>query len=378
MKLLNVNIAIDTGIGGGTGERTFQMSRFLGKAGIDCAILTLDLGITAERLSALGGVAVTLLPCIWQRYYVFPLPEPRIAKLVEWADVVHLMGHWTLLNAAVYREARRLEKPYVVCPAGALPIYGRSTVLKHFYNRLIGTRIVRHASAHVAITEKERAHFHAYGVIDNRMFTIPNGIDAEEFSAGDAEAFRRDFGLPDKPLILFVGRLAEIKGPDLLLRAFVELRSELKDFQLVFVGPDGGQLQNLKAIAAGARLMDRIHFLGHVSQKSKVDAYATARLLVIPSRREAMSIVVLEAGICETPVLITDQCGFDQIERIGGGKIVTATVEGLKGGLVSLLARPRPLPDMGKKLAAFTRQHFLWESIAGRYQQLFELLLSRG
>jgi glycosyltransferase involved in cell wall biosynthesis len=91
-----------------------------------------------------------------------------------------------------------------------------------------------------------------------------------------------------------------------------------------------------------------------------------------------MSIVVLEAGACATPVLMTDQCGFDQIEQIGGGKVVPATVEGLKQGLQALAARPQDLPEMGARLAAFTRQNFSWESVVLQYRDLFEQLLTRG
>jgi glycosyltransferase involved in cell wall biosynthesis len=321
---------------------------------------------------------VTQLRCILQRYYVFPLPERRIAELVKWADIVHLIGHWTLLNAAVYRQASRAGKPYVLCPAGALPIFGRSPILKAIYNKMIGVRIVREASACIAITDKERPDLHAYGVDDDKIFKIPNGIDPEEFEAADPASFRRQFGLRDDPLILYVGRLHELKGPDLLLRAFIDARDKLKDHHLVFAGPDGGELQKLTSITAEANLTARVHFLGYISPKSKIDAYAAASLVAIPSRREAMSLVVLEAGICGTPVLISDQCGFDQIEEIGGGKVVSATAEGLREGLVALLTGPGRLHEMGARLAAFTRQNFLWESVVQRYKRLFEQLLACG
>lgn len=378
MKVLNVNFAIDTAIGGGTGERTFQMSRFLGRSGVDCAVLTLDLGITPDRLAALDGVSVTALRCVLPRYFVFPLPERRIADLVAWADIVHLMGHWTLLNAAVYREARRAGKPYVVCPAGALPIFGRSPILKAIYNRVVGVQIVSQATACIAITDKERPDFHSYGVDDDRIFKIPNGIDPDEFSLADPAAFRHRFGLPHGRLILYVGRLHELKGPDLLLRAFADLPATCADFHLVFAGPDGGQLDKLKAMTAEAKIVERVHFLGHIGGKDKADAYAAASLVAIPSRREAMSIVVLEAGACATPVLITDQCGFDQVEQIGGGKVVPATVKGLKEGLLAMAARPQQLPEMGARMAAFTRQNFSWQSIVLQHRDLFEQLLAGG
>jgi len=119
MRILNVNATIDPVTGGGTAERTYQLSRCFVRQGAECSVLTLDVGITDERLKGLAGVEVTALRCLVPRFFVFPLPEPRIDALVNWADVVHLTGHWTLLNAAVYRAARRAGKPRVPCRRAA-------------------------------------------------------------------------------------------------------------------------------------------------------------------------------------------------------------------------------------------------------------------
>ena len=378
MKVLNVNFAIDTAVGGGTGERTFQMSRFLNRCGVQCAVLTLDIGVTPERLAQLQGVRVVPLHCVLPRYFVFPFPERRIAELVGWADIVHLMGHWTMLNGAAFREARRLHKPYVMCPAGALPILGRSPILKAIYNKAVGLDMVRGASACIAITDKERPDFHSYGVDDDKIVTIPNGIDPDAFAPPDPESFRREFGLSSAPIILFAGRLQELKGPDLLLRAFAQAQPALARFQLVFAGSDGGELARLRSIATETGVSDRVHFVGHLGDRQKAAAYATASLVAIPSRREAMSIVVLEAGICATPVLLTDQCGFDQVEQIGGGKVVAPTVEGLKTGLLALLDEPQRLSTMGRQLATFAREGYSWASIVRRHIDLFESVLARA
>ncbi len=55
MNVLNVNLTIDPVSGGGTAERTYQMNRFLAKAGIKCAVLTTDIGVTQDRIDKLEG-----------------------------------------------------------------------------------------------------------------------------------------------------------------------------------------------------------------------------------------------------------------------------------------------------------------------------------
>ena len=372
MKILSVNAILDPILGGGTAERAFQMSRFLARAGASCTVLTLDLGLKAERLTLLQPATAVVLPCTNPRYYLFALPEPRIKTLVRDADVVHLMGHWTLLNTLVARECLRQGKPYVVCPAGALPIYGRSRLLKLLYNHLSGKRQIQRAAAYVAIARNELEQYAAYGIAADRVTLIPNGIDAADFDDADTTAFSTKFGLPDDPFVLFLGRLAPIKGPDLILQAFINAAPAYPRVRLVFAGPDGGMLGALRATANASSLADRIHFIGAISGADKSRAYHAAALLAIPSRQEAMSIVVIEAGICGTPALITDRCGFDEVAEVGGGLIVKATAAALQSGLAEMLSSPEKLPSMGNALRLFTTKNYLWEHVVKDYIRLFE------
>ena len=376
MKILNVNAVLDPVAGGGTAERTFQVSRFLAQAGADCQVLTLDLDLTEQRVAALRPVPVTALRCVARRFYLFPLPESRIGELTRWADIVHLMGHWTLLNALVCREARRQGKPYVVCPAGALRIYGRSRLLKKAYNRLTGRELVRRADAWVAIGSNEVAHFRDYGVEAGRVALIPNGVNPNDFPDADDEGARSRFNLPPDPFVLFLGRLDSIKGPDLLLRAFALIDGAHPGVRLVIAGPDGGMLAALHDIARAAGVSDRVHFVGPVRGADKSRLLHAASLLAVPSRQEAMSIVALEAGICGTPVLITDQCGFDEIAASRGALVVPASEAGLRDGLLRMLTSPAELAAMGSRLREFVHTHYSWGKVASRYLDLYRRVAS--
>jgi glycosyltransferase involved in cell wall biosynthesis len=378
MHVLNVNMTLDAVGGGGTAERTLQISRFLSKRGVHCAVLSTDWGWSPARAREFAGIEVITVHCFWKRFYVPHLAYKRIRDAVSRADVIHLMNHWTLLNALVYIFARCFNKPYVVCPAGALMLYGRSKFLKRLYNFLIGRRLVREADRCIAISSNEIRHFQMYGVDHDRIAVIPNGIDPEGYVSQGSVAFREKYGLGDRPFILFVGRLNRIKGPDLLIQAFCELSPEFSRHQLVFVGPDEGMLKKLQQLSAKFSADDRVHYLGYLGGDDKARAYHAAELVVVPSRQEAMSIVVLEAGIVGTPVLVTDQCGLDEIANIDGGRVVPATAEGLKEGLAAMLKDPERLHAMGKNLQTFTRERFSWDSIVAEYLSLYGGILSRS
>ncbi len=294
-----------------------------------------------------------------------------IKKSVKNSDLIHLMGHWTLINAIAYYYIRKFKKPYTVCPAGALPVYGRSKALKKIYNLIVGKKMVENANKCIAITQKERCEFYPYGVSDQKIVTIPNGINIDEYKYKDDDLFKKKYGISKKN-ILFLGRLNFIKGPDILLAAFNALKEKVKDYQLLIIGPDEGMLNEMKKNIKNADSPDDVIFAGYVGGIEKSMAYHAADLVVIPSRQEAMSIVVLEAGITGTPVVITDQCGFDEIETIRGGVVVPATIEGVKSGMQQILMCPDKLVEKGNNLKQFCHKHYTWNASVKKYYQIQE------
>ncbi len=368
MKILNVNVSIDSIRGGGTAERTIQISKALSALNCESSLLTLDIGVTSELKKRLENVDLILLKCINKRFYVPSIDLSLIKKNVKKSDMIHLMGHWTIINAIVYYYIKKFKKPYSVCPAGALPIYGRSKLLKYFYNLLIGKKIIGHANQCIAITEKEHSDFYPYGVSDRDIISIPNGINIEDYRFKDSSYFKEKFNI-SKKILLFLGRLNHIKGPDILLKAFIDSKDKFKEYQLLIIGPDEGMLNEMKKIVKDSNCKNDVIFAGYVGGDEKSMAYHAADLVLIPSRQEAMSIVVLEAGITGTPVVITDKCGFDEIKTIDGGSVVPATVEGLRKGMEKILMDPDKLEEKGKNLKLFCKKYYTWNASAKKYNE---------
>lgn len=376
LRVLNVNDTLDLKTGGGTAERTFQMSRHLARHGVLCDVLTIDSAqLNEQRVEATKPAKVIALPCLWRRYHVPQGGWKTIQQLVNDVDVIHLMGHWSVLNALVYLAARRINKPYVVCPAGALPLFGRSKWLKRIFNFLVGNAIVRNASGWIAVTKSEFPQFEEYGIPPSRVTVIPNGVSEEDFPLLDTTEFKRRHGLPDVPMMLFMGRLNPIKGPDILLDAFILTREVFSNVHLVFAGPDEGMRLALEQTAKQKGVSEFVHFLGYVGGSDKVAAYRLASLLVVPSRQEAMSIVAIEAGICGIPVLLTDQCGFSEVRSIDSRLEVPATVAGIAVGLTKLFTDPSQLAEISPVWSAFVKQQYSWPTLVLEYFKLYKNIL---
>jgi len=378
LKILNVNNILDPVTGGGTAERTFQLSQALEKLGHNCRILTIDINGRAseDRIK----IDVRVLPCLNKRFFIPSLPWNIIDDMVSWADIIQLTNHWTVLNAIVFRYARRHKKPYIVCPAGSVPIFGRSQLLKSCYDSLIGRRIIINAGGCVAISQKEANDLQSYyNIPGHKLRVIPNGVNPDEYIEKDDWEFRRKFGLNKEPFILFMGRLNSIKGPDLLIEAFKQFTAKIRSHHnLVLAGPDGGLLLELKKKCMEHGIDDRVHFIGYIGGIDKSYAYHAADFLVIPSRQEAMSIVVLESGAAGLPVLITDRCGFNDIAGIGGGIVTDASPDGIYNGLVEMLGNRELLSKMGENLRQYVFNKFIWDNAARLYVELFKDVLNKN
>jgi glycosyltransferase involved in cell wall biosynthesis len=91
---------------------------------------------------------------------------------------------------------------------------------------------------------------------------------------------------------------------------------------------------------------------------------------------EALRIVVLETGAVGSPVLLADKRGVDDVEPVGGGKVVPATIDGIQQGPFELLCEPSDQREMSSRLNEFVSTGFAWGSMIQKYLLLYRNLLS--
>ena len=379
MKILNINSLLDPISGGGTSERTIQMSLHLSKVKkIQVSILTLNLGITNEVKNKLTDVKLIEVPCLNKRFLIPSIFNKKIKKSILQADIIHLMSHWNMINLIAYFWIIKFKKPYVVCPAGALPIFGRSKFLKKLYNFFGGKSYIKNANINIAITTDEYDDFAHYGVDKNNIILIPNGIDPSLYKSKNNAYIREKFHIGSNPFLLFVGRLNYIKGPDLLLEAFAMIHKQYPTLKIVFAGPDNGMKYKLITESEKLQIIDKLNFVGFVNGKLKSMLYHASELLVIPSRSEAMSIVVLESAVTSTPVLMTNKCGLEEMADKNVAISVNPDSASIADGLLSILDKDYDLDLYGKKIKKYVESKFLWKNVIIKYIQMYEDILSIG
>jgi glycosyltransferase involved in cell wall biosynthesis len=362
MNVLFTTVSLDLERGAGTAERTRLLATHLAARGCTCSIIAMN-GQTWAREFEQAGIDVWTTGSVGRR---FPIPTANLRRLwsmIRTADAVHVMGYWNILSVLASSGARLAGKPYLLCPAGEFASLDALRPVRRWFHRLLGRPMIAHASSLIAITDLERAETEVrLGGATPAIVVIPNGINAPPATP---EQSSPPPALPARAYILFMGRLAPIKGPDLLLQAYARVASRFPDVDLVFAGPDGGMGQQLRNDAAGLDVAARVHFLGFVDEWQRLLAYRGAALLAVPSRSEAMSLVALEAAACGTMVLLTDRCGFDAIAD-AGGMVVRAEVDAITYGLQTLLSRPEQLVLNGARLRDFVLDRYAWSATVDR------------
>lgn len=290
-------------------------------------------------------------------------------------DVVHIYGLYDLLGPAVARACRKRGIPYVVEPLGMTRAIDRSFFLKAVWHRLIGRRYLRGAASLVPTSEQEYADLRAEGFPEGKLFLRYNGLETAEFRLlPSRDAFRRRHQIPDgEPLILFLSRLIERKGADLLIAAFADACPTRGC--LVIAGPESqpGYVAGLRDVAARCGVAARVLFTGPLYGEEKKEALVAADVLALPSRYENFANVVTESMACGTPVIVTRNCGVSTHVEGKAGLVISREIPALADALKKILRNPE-LRDAFRAGCAEVAARLAWENVLEPQEQLYAAL----
>ncbi|MFF3951330.1 glycosyltransferase family 4 protein [Streptomyces sp. NPDC001902] len=235
---------------------------------------------------------------------------------------------------------------------------GRLGGLLPAYKKHVFGRSMRAAAGVIVLTEEQGAFVReTYGVRADRVFVVPNGVGAGYFMPVRETAQR--------PLrLLFVGRLSSQKNVARLLEATALLREPV---QLRIVG-DGELREKLEAHAAELGLRN-VEFSGGLLGEHLVRAYADADVFVLPSDREGMPLVALEAMAAALPVVATDVPGTAELLK-GVGLLAAPEPAALAAAIDSVAADPGLRLRLARRSAA-TAPDYSWEAVAARVEQVY-------
>lgn len=221
-----------------------------------------------------------------------------------------------------------------------------------------------------------------YRIPKERIWVVPGGVREDAFRTDvDRDEFRLMFGEPDDRLLLFAGRLAPEKGPDLLLEAMPRILRSRSAARLIFAG-DGPMKDGLAARSRELGLEERVRFTGAVGAAVLGALYQVADLFLLPSRYEAFGISAVEAALHGIPIVACQAGGVGELaELLGSGKMAAAP-PGDPAALAEVVvtALPAKRKPRGHEEASQARipRKLLWETVARETLGIYEEILAHS
>ncbi|GAB3045299.1 glycogen synthase [Parafrigoribacterium mesophilum] len=320
-----------------------------------------------------------------------------IAQDVAGADIVH--SHTWYAGAAGQLAAMLHGIPHVVTAHSLEPLRPwKAEQLGGGYrvSSWIEAGAMTTADAVIAVSDGMRRDIlRSYPTIDERrIHVVHNGVDLQRWRPNADQAVLRTLGIdPDRPAVVFVGRITRQKGLTYLLRAARQLPA---DVQLVLCAGAAdtpeifeevrAAVAELKQTRSGVIWLDTL--LGHEELTAVLTAATT---FVCPSIYEPLGIVNLEAMACGAPVVGTATGGIPEVVQDGvTGRLVPIEqsddgtgrplnpdkfVSDLAGTLNDVLKDPDRAARMGRAGRQRAEAHFSWDAVSARTREIYDGLL---
>ena len=219
-----------------------------------------------------------------------------------------------------------------------------------------------------------------YDVPSEGISTIPPGIDENRYAPVTPQkrlTLRKRLGF-DRHDVYTVGRAADNKGYDLLIRALPELRRQVPDARLqLAVGAgsreDEARIEQWRSLAADVGVAEHVRWLGHIDDDEMADYYRAAPVFALPSRYEPFGMTAAEAMACGTPTVVTVHGGLEESLDFGRHALIADPERPREYAVVmSLPLRYRKVRKrLASEGAAFARAEFGWDSIAAKTLDVF-------
>jgi glycosyltransferase involved in cell wall biosynthesis len=352
---------------GGVEVVVASLAQALGELGHDVQVLTTTCGSgAAPRRERTGLVRVRRVPGIEIAHTpVAPGLVPALLAIPRDA-VLHLHVAHALLPELVRLTSAVRRRRYLIHFHLDVDASGPLGGLLPGYKKYFFGPVLRRAVA-VLVLSPEQAGFvvERYGVSPARVHVVPNGVGEAYLALGRRRA-QRPPGRPPGPLrLLYFGRLSRQKNLPRLIDAMSLLPAGQVELTVVGDGEDRRLVEQM----VDDRRLSSVRVVGARRGTDLIETLAASDAFVLPSDKEGMPLVVLEAMAAGLPVIATDVPGTRELAR-GVAVLVRPDPRSLAGAVTELAEDPLGGQERARAGRAVAAGHS-WTSVAGRVQSVY-------
>jgi len=336
-----------------------------------------------QQLAYRGGIPYNLKTSFWAKIQVpfFFFSELVAAiRIIKREKIDIIQSHWLLPQGLV---GAICQKYYHVNHVATIHSSEITLLKKIPFGRKITEFIFKNSEQLVSVSHhrfKEISSFISPKVSDisrKKVSFIPMGINLKAFKFKTDQGIKRKLGIKgDSPVVLFIGRLVEVKGCEYLIKAFKFFLKKASDARLIIVG-SGFLAGELIELTQKLGINRRVNFIGFVDHKEIYNYYQLADMVVFPSivdpsgYQEGIPVVLLEAMACGKLVIATDIKGVTEIISDGSNGYLTKPKDykGMAEKMISIIDSDQ---TKVRSEALKDAQKFDWERIAQEYIRVLE------
>jgi glycosyltransferase involved in cell wall biosynthesis len=290
--------------------------------------------------------------------------ENLVDRLVgESRDDIILDAHFLYPDAvAAIILGRRLGIPVVMSARGSdVNVKCENPVMRRWV-----CWAANQCAAVITVSRALAERLASFGIAQDRLHTLPNGVDLEKFRPRP-DSSRRPPGADT--VLLSAGHLVEAKGHHLAVEALIKLPKT----SLLIVG-EGPNESSLRALANKLGVSSRVHFLGYVAHEQMAEVYSAADFTVLASANEGMPNVMLESLACGTRVIATEVGGVGEVMTAPeAGAMMKSRCAASVVESVFTLRKAEHSRDETRKFA----ERFGWDDTVQRQLALYEQVISQ-
>jgi glycosyltransferase involved in cell wall biosynthesis len=361
---------------GGTENLIYRLCAALSQKGHKVTIFTGDYRFDKEYANSLQNVRVVpFKSCGNFGFYFMPGMIAQAKAELKNVDIIHMHCYRSFQNVVIHHYAQSYGIPYVLDAHGSVPRHLRKRRLKRLFDAVYGRRILRDASRCISESRTGIGEYEGLGVDRDKISELTPPFAVEQFSELPQRGrFRRDFGIKERHIVLFLGRINQIKGLDFVVKSFGRLAGRRRDVVLILMGPDEGYGCTLRKLIASLHLSHRVLFTGFVSHEAKLSALVDADVLVQTSRYEHGAGVPIESILCGTAVIVSTNSGTSEIVgRIDGAYLVEyGNEQELEEKMAYVLDHPREASCKTARAKNFVIENLSMQKKVLEYEGLYE------
>lgn len=386
MRILQVTPTFVPSKFGGIKMVSYNLSKALVKKGHEVTVYTTDADMGHSRLRNIKNIKnleglnviyfknISNLLAFKHRLFLPMGIVMALKKEIKNFDIIHIHGFRGVQEVITHKYAKKYGIPYIIDPQGSIVRTIKKQKLKRIFDIFFGYRLMRDAYKVIAGTEMEKDEEKSMGVNEEKIVLILPGYDVNSFSnLPDPGQFRNNFSIKERSIILFLGRIHEIKGVDFLVKSFSELTHSKKDIILVIVGPDDGYKSIVEKLIDELNISSKILFTGFLDGDEKLSAYVDATIFVQPSKYERFCGSPFEAILCNTPIIVTKNTGCGNfVNKMGLGYTVNyGDVNELRNTMEEILSDLPKAHVKTQRGKQYIISNLTWEKQIEKYEKLY-------